>query len=262
MGLKAESRVLITGGGDGIGFFMATQLLEDGHRVAVLDLNTGKLEAMAGQYGDALIAFAGDVTNTADVDVCTAAMVQRWGGVDAAVHNACFCPFKDFMDTTDADYDRTLAVNYFGAVNLVRTVLPVMCAQKGGRVCFTSSGVGMTGFGGLCAYASTKGALEALAKCLGIEEAEAGITFHILHPPLTRTASSSPLPVPPDFMADPEKVGRGLAKSLGKKSFIICHSFGQRVQTAMAYRFPIKLGRLMSMMTRRAEQEKAEKQDA
>ena len=67
----------------------------------------------------------------------------------------------------------------------------------------------MTGFGGLSAYASTKGALEALAKCLNIEEADAGVTFHILHPPLTRTASSSPLPVPPEFMADPEKVGRG-----------------------------------------------------
>ncbi|MEL7604381.1 MAG: SDR family NAD(P)-dependent oxidoreductase, partial [Bacillota bacterium] len=46
----AGSRVLITGGGDGIGFFMAVQLLEDGHRVAVLDLNTGKLEALAGRF--------------------------------------------------------------------------------------------------------------------------------------------------------------------------------------------------------------------
>jgi hypothetical protein len=62
-------------------------------------------------------------------------------------------------------------------------------------------------------------------------------------------------------MADPEKVGRGLAKNLGKKSFIICHSFGQRLQTRMAYRFPIKLGRFMSMMTRRAEQAQAEKRD-
>ncbi len=262
MGLKAGSRVLITGGGDGIGLFMAVQLLEDRHRVAVLDLNINKLDTLVKQHGDSLIAFMGDVTNAADMNACTAAMVQRWGGVDAAVHNACFCPFKDFMGTTDVDFDRTMAINYFGAVSLVRAVLPVMRAQQEGRVCFTSSGVGVTGFGGLCAYASTKGALEAFAKCLGIEEAEAGITFHILHPPLTRTVSSSPLPVPPDFMADPEKVGRGLAKNLGKKSFIICHSFGQRVQTAMAYRFPIKLGRLMSMMTRRAEQEKAEKQDA
>ena len=174
-------------------------------------------------------------------------------------NNACACPFTEFKNTSKANFDRTFAVNYFGAVNLTRTVLPLMRGQKQGRVCFTSSGVGMTGFGGLCAYASTKGALEALAKCLGIEEEGADITFHILHPPLTRTASSSPLPIPPEFMADPEKVGRGLAKNLGKKSFIICHSFGQRLQTAMAYRFPICLGKFMSKMTRRAEQEKAQK---
>ncbi len=150
-------------------------------------------------------------------------------------------------------------VNYYGAVRMVRAVLPHMRAQKSGRVCFTSSGVGVTGFGGLCAYASTKGALEALAKCLGIEEEGAGITFHILHPPLTRTASSRPLPVPPEFMADAEKVGRGLAKRLGKKSFILCHSAGQRLQTATAYRFPIKLGRLMSKMTRRADKAQPDK---
>jgi NAD(P)-dependent dehydrogenase (short-subunit alcohol dehydrogenase family) len=136
---KAGSRVLITGGGDGIGFFIAQQLLEDEHRVAVLDLNAAKL-----------------------------------------------------------------------------------------------------------------GALEALAKCLNIEEAEAGVAFQILHPPLTRTVSSGPLPA--EFMADPEKVGRALAKHLFDKGFIICHSFGQRLQTAMAYRFPIRLGKLMSRMTARTTQ--------
>lgn len=259
MGLKAGSRVLITGGGDGIGFFMTKQLLEDGHKVAVLDINTGKAETLAERFGLALLVFRGDVTRADDVAGCAAAMAERWYGVDIAVHNACLCPFKNFEDTADDDFARTYSVNYYGAVNLTRAVLPMMRVQKSGRVCFTSSGVGVTGFGGLAAYASTKGAIEALAKCLGIEEAAAGISFHILHPPLTRTVSSSPLPVPPDFMADPEKVGRGLAKNLGKKSFIICHSFGQRLQTRMAYRFPIGLGKLMSKMTSRAAQEQAEK---
>lgn len=255
MTLKTGSRVLITGGGDGIGYFMAKQLLEDGHRVAVLDIETGKAEALGVQFGEALLAFKGDVTIAEDVSECVAAMTKRWDGVDIAVHNACLCLFRNFDDTTDEDFARTFGVNYYGAVNVLRTVLPIMRAQKSGRVCFTSSGVGVTGFGGLTAYASTKGALEAMAKCIGIEEAASGITLHILHPPLTRTVSSSPLPVPAEFMADPEKVGRGLAKNLGKKSFIICHSGGQRLQTSMAYRFPIGLGKLMSKMAGRAQQD-------
>lgn len=105
------------------------------------------------------------------------------------------------------------------------------------------------GFVNISAYAASKGALEVLAKCLNIEYQNSGVTFHLLHPPLTRTTSSSPLPVPRKFMADPEKVGRGLAKNLHRNRFIICHSFAQRLQTRMAYLFPIRLGKLMSKMT-------------
>lgn len=103
---------------------------------------------------------------------------------------------------------------------------------------FTSSGVGITGFPGLSAYASTKGALEALAKCLNLEYAGDGVTFHLIHPPLTRTQSSAPLPVPPEMMADPETVGQGLARRLFSPRFLLCHSLLQKVQTLLCYAFP------------------------
>jgi hypothetical protein len=54
-------------------------------------------------------------------------------------------------------------------------------------------------------------------------------------------------------MADPKTVGHGLAKNLGKKRFVISHSFSQRVQTRMAYLFSTKLGRLMSRMTAKSQ---------
>jgi short-subunit dehydrogenase len=112
------------------------------------------------------------------------------------------------------------------------------------------------GFANISPYASSKGAIEALAKCLKIEYQNYGISFHIFHPPLTRTESAKPLPVPEEFKADPEKVGTGLAKHIENKSFIICHSFGQKVQTLACYLFPIKLGKLMSKMTEKYEAEK------
>ncbi len=74
---------------------------------------------------------------------------------------------------------------------VVKSVLPYMQAQKYGKVIFTSSGVGVTGFIGISPYASTKGALEALAKCLNLEYASVGVTFHIIHPPLTRQSRQS-----------------------------------------------------------------------
>ncbi len=99
-------------------------------------------------------------------------------------------------------------VNFGGAANLVEAVVPVMKKQKLGKICFTSSGVGVSGYTNVCYYASSKGAIEALAKCLNIEYAGGGITFHIMHPPLTVTKSSSPFPVPKEFKASPEKVGK------------------------------------------------------
>ncbi len=89
-----------------------------------------------------------------------------------------------------------------------------MKSRKSGRVIFTSSGVGVMGFVDISPYASSKSAIEALAKCLAIEYQNYGISFHIFHPPLTRTKSAEPLPVPKEFMADPEKVGVGLAKQI------------------------------------------------
>ncbi|HBR25330.1 MAG TPA: short-chain dehydrogenase, partial [Firmicutes bacterium] len=82
-----------------------------------------------------------------------------------------------------------------------------------------SSGVGVMGFINISPYASSKGAIESLAKCLNIEYQNDGISFHIFHPPLTRTKSAEPLPIPKEFMVPPEKVGVGLAKHINKKSF-------------------------------------------
>ena len=153
--------------------------------------------------------------------------------------------------TAEETYRDVMDVNYFGALHLSRAVLPYMKSQKKGKVVFTSSGVGVTGFADISPYASSKGAIEALAKCLAIEHRDYGITFHIFHPPLTRTKSAEPLPVPKEFKADPEKVGTGLAKHIEKRSFIICHSFGQKMQTAVCYLFSVGMGKLMSKMTAR-----------
>jgi NAD(P)-dependent dehydrogenase (short-subunit alcohol dehydrogenase family) len=244
--------IILTGGNDGIGFFMTQQLLKDGDRVAVLDIRTERIGALKAQYKDRLIVCESDVSDADAVQRAVSQIESQWGCADIAVHNACICLFTGLENTSNEDYKRVLDVNFYGAVNLTRAVLPSMKRRGNGRICLTSSGVGVMGFINISAYAASKGAIESFAKCMDIEARPFGVTFHLLHPPLTRTTSSKPLPVPPEFMADPQKVGQGLAKNLGKKRFIINHSFAQRVQTRMAYLFTTKLGRLMSRMTAKA----------
>jgi NAD(P)-dependent dehydrogenase (short-subunit alcohol dehydrogenase family) len=246
--------IIITGGNAGIGYFMTKQFLEDGHCVAVLDVNTDKLEALEREFDGAMVVIAGDVADEADVARCVAKVKGLWGGVDIAIHNACVCVFAPFDKTSEADLMRVHQVNFGGAVNLARWTLQPMKRQKSGRLCFVSSGVGVTGFDGLAAYASSKGAIEALARCLDLECAGTGVSVHLLHPPLTRTVSSSPLPVPPQMMADPEKVGRALARRISNRGFIITPSAGQRLMVGLTYHLPRRMGRLMSRMTRRVQE--------
>ncbi len=234
--------ILITGANEGIGYHMVRQMLEDGKNIAVIDLGVDQLEPLKAQYPAQLLSAKGDVRNADFVATAAQEAFTRFGAIDYAIHNACHCPFDDFEALDDEAFRQAFAVNYYGAVHLCRAVLPIMAKQKHGHVCFTSSAVGITGFPGISAYASTKGALESLIKCLRLEYQESGVRFHLLHPPLTRTRSAGPLPVPETMKANAETVGRGLAKHLDKNKFLICHSKALLFQMRMMYLMPLKMG--------------------
>lgn len=240
--------VVITGAAQGIGYYLVKQLLADGYHVTVLDLNTENLNELGNEY-EMLLPLVCDVRDQESVALCIEESVKRFGSVDYAIHNACRCTFDSMENTSEDIYRDVMDVNYFGALHLAKAVIPYMKTQKQGKIIFTSSGVGIMGFVNISPYASSKGAIEALAKCLNIEYQKYGISFQIFHPPLTKTKSAEPLPVPKEFMADPQKVGIGLARHINSKRFIICHSFGQKVQAMSCYQFPIKMGKLMSKMT-------------
>lgn len=241
--------VIITGANQGIGYYFVKQLLEDGYNVTVLDIEIDNLEKLWADYQKSLLPLLCDIRDDATVKECVLKSIDEFGSVDCAVHNACICTFDGMEETEEATYKDVFDVNYFGALRLTKAVVPYMKKQNRGSIIYTSSGVGNMGFVNISPYSSSKGAIESLAKCMNIEYAGTGIGFHLFQPPLTRTQSSSPLPVPDEFMADPEVVGIGLAKRISKKKFIISHSFMQSIQTKMAYLFPVKMGKLLSKMT-------------
>lgn len=246
--------IIILGANEGIGFFMAKKLLEDGNNVGVLDIHTNNLNELKEQYKKQLYIAECDAKSSSEIETAVAGFVHNYKKIDIAIHNACKCTFDSMEDTSEDVYREVFDINYFGALRLTRCMVQYM-KKTGGKIIFTSSGVGVMGFTKISPYASSKGAIEAFAKCMNIEYKNYGISFHIFHPPLTQTKSASPLPVPKDFMALPEKVGVGLAKNINKKSFVICHNFSQKVQTMGCYLFTMKLGKLMSKLTDAYEKE-------
>lgn len=244
--------LVITGGNEGIGYFMAKQWLENGNYASVLDLNCDNINLLKETYPNTLLTFTCDVRDIEAVKTAVNQTNAQFGSINYAVHNACLCLFKCFEEHTIDDFDNVMDVNFHGAINLTKAVLPIMKEQRQGKIFLTSSGVGVTGYTNISPYACSKGAIESLAKCLNNEYIESGISFHLLHPPLTNTRSSSPLPIPKEFKASPEKVGKGFIKNISSKKFIITPSFTDMMQVKLSYLFPVFTGKLLVKMTKRA----------
>ena len=240
--------VVITGANNGIGLALTRALLEGGDRVAALDLSLDNLDSS----NPNLLAFVCDVTAPARVQEVVDQVVARWNGVDILINDACVALFTRFDERPPEDIRREFEVNFFGYLNLIRAVLPVMKRQGRGVVHNFSSGVGFTGMPGLTGYTSTKGAIEALTRSLALEYASQGIVFNVMHPPLTRTKSAAGFGVPPEMMADPEVVGRGLARLVGKARPVLVSGFVNGVMLWLSYHFRVQMGKMMSAMADRA----------
>jgi NAD(P)-dependent dehydrogenase (short-subunit alcohol dehydrogenase family) len=230
--------VIVTGANNGIGLGLARASAAAGDRVACFDIS--------GENLGGLKFFRCDVTDPAQVDSSVAAVIAEWGRIDILVNNACLVIFSPFEDKPLEDTRREFEVNYFGYINLIRAVLPTMKAQHGGVIHNFSSTVGTSGFAGIYGYSSTKGAIEALSRTLAIEFAPYGITVNIVHPPLTRTKSSAPLGVPPQFMADPADVGRKLAKKIGSTKPVVTPGVAESLGVFASKLAPEMMGKFLS----------------
>jgi short-subunit dehydrogenase len=171
------------------------------------------------------------------------------------VNNACLALFKPFVERSLDEIRKELEVNYFGYLNAIHAVLPYMRRQKRGVIHNMSSGVGYTGMPGMTGYTSSKGAIESLTRTLALELVGEGITVNIMHPPLTRTKSAAGFGVPAEMMADPLKVGRGLARKIGSTKPIITPDFTSTLGIFANRHFPFMMGNFLSGMAKRARAE-------
>jgi len=247
-----ETVIVITGAGNGIGLGMTKALLSDGYRVAALDLQTEKLKDLEGTSTGQLLVQTCDITDAGQVTGCVHAIQEKWDRVDVLVNNACLAIFAPFEQKSVEDTRREFEVNYFGALNMIQAVLPIMKAQASGLIHNFSSGVGISGFPGIYGYASTKGAIESLTRTLALELRSCGIQVNLMHPPLTDTPSARPLGIPAQMMENPDVVGARLARQILSTKDVITPDFRTKVYLFFVYRFPLALGRLFANLTEKA----------
>lgn len=194
--------VLITGGAQGIGYGIAEHLGKAGYKVAIVDLNEGKVaeaEAALTALGVEALGLFGDVCVEEKCDATVAAVTAKWGRLDALVQAAGITGRTGIKshEVDLADFERVFRVNTTGVFLMAKAALRVMVAQgpKGsGRICNIASIAGKEGNAGMLAYSGSKAAVIGMTKAMGKEYAETGITINAVAPAVVRTAMVDAMP--------------------------------------------------------------------
>lgn len=182
-----ESKVwFITGASRGMGYEFARCALERGHRVVA---TARRPEGLRARFGDneRLCAIALDVTDTDSIDRAVAHACDAFGTIDVLINNAGFGIFGALEETSDAETRAIFDTNFFGPLNLIRAVLPIMRQARSGRIINIASMAGFAPDPGGVLYDSSKAALISASEALGLELAEFGIQTMAVCPGMFRT---------------------------------------------------------------------------
>jgi NAD(P)-dependent dehydrogenase (short-subunit alcohol dehydrogenase family) len=178
---------LITGCSTGLGRAFAEAVLDHGDNVVATARDVAKVQDLAETHPESALALALDVTDHAQIVDAVRSAEQRFGRVDVLVNNAGY-GYRAAVEEAETDrLQQLFATNFFGAVEMIRAVLPGMRARRAGTIINISSIGARISPAGSGYYAATKAALEAMTASLRTELAPLGIAAMVVEPGAFRT---------------------------------------------------------------------------
>jgi len=189
--------VLITGGSSGIGLAAAHKLsAADAITVIVARDEEKLLEAKKeiAAKGHEVVTYSADIADPADCERLMKLIEKNHGGVDILINNAGRSIRRAIENSFDRmhDFERTMSLNYFGALRMTMGVLPSMIKKRKGHVINISSIGVLTNAPRFSAYVASKAALDAFTRCASSEFTDVGISFTTINMPLVRTPMIAP----------------------------------------------------------------------
>ena len=191
MSLRLQGKnAIVTGAGRGIGKAIARKFLLEGARIVVCDIAQDRIENAASELRELgeVYALAGDVSQASFCDQLVQYATGVLGTVDILANNAGIALFAPFLQQTEAEWDRTMAVNVKSMFLLGQRIARVMIGQgQGGAIINMASTNGLLGERDLVAYNASKGAVVLLTKTMAIELAPYNIRVNCVAPGSIRT---------------------------------------------------------------------------
>ncbi len=177
---KLESRIaVVTGGHDGIGYYISEALACQGARVAILGRRRDRLAQAAERIGG-VVPVVCDITDPASVRAAFETVDERLGCADVLINNAAVFPIFKVGDATDEELATVVNTNVLGVLHCIREAIKRMGASGAGDIITLSSESVLRPFPYLAAYAATKAAVETLSRGLKSELRPLGIRVGVL----------------------------------------------------------------------------------
>jgi len=189
--------VMVTGASSGIGKSAALKIAEAGGIVLLVARTPEKLDSTQQQIeavGGVAYVHQCDLSDYDDIERMAAEALEQHGHVDVLVNNAGRSIRRSVALSYDRphDFERTMQLNYFGAVRLILKLLPTMRERKAGQIINVSSIGVQTNMPRFSAYVASKSALDAFSRCIASEIIDDGIHVTTIHMPLVRTPMIAP----------------------------------------------------------------------
>ena len=185
--MKLEGQVAgVTGAGRNIGEAIARLLATEGAKVAVIDLDRGRGDAVAeaiGEAGGEAASFVADVSKSDNVQGLIAAVVERFGRIDILVNNVAVSDNRSILEITEEEWDRTIAVTLTAPFLMAKYAALRMVEQgSGGKIVNIGSTSGHRGRARAVAYSAAKGGVANLTRALAYQLAPHGIRVNTVSP--------------------------------------------------------------------------------
>ena len=189
--------VVVTGATAGIGEDSAIKLAKAGAIVILAARTPEKLDATLAKIkadGGRAFAYSCDISDLADCDRFVKTVLDKHGHVDILVNNAGRSIRRSLKYSFERfhDFERTMQLNYFGAVRLIMGFAPLMLERKSGQIINVSSIGVLTNAPRFAAYVASKAALDAFSTCAASEFSDRNVDFTTIYMPLVATAMTAP----------------------------------------------------------------------
>lgn len=181
LGLAGKT-VIVTGGANNIGRGIALGFAGEGARVLIADIDEDGARRVAAEAGGVTAAHRTDVSSWESTQAMAARAVELFGRIDVLVNCAGGTIDRLFLEKPREEWEREVAINFWGFINCSRAVLDKMVEQRSGAVVSIGSDAGRMGEWRETVYSGTKAGIIAMSKSLAREVGSKGIRFNVVCP--------------------------------------------------------------------------------